>query len=347
MDGPALEKGYTTLFRPERGFDTNMEMPFTETSSPFSARLSRTGLENATILAQVDKKFILATMTTAPEDDDSQVIVIIDQHAADERIRIESLLADICAKPSSQVSSIRSSSGHRSAVETTRLAKPIKLQIKPQEHKLFQKHADVFARWGILFDLNLPQLGPSLVESQEGFQVLVRTLPPGIAERCRIDPKQLGELMRGEVWKREEAGTSRPIPPEAERQSNPESGHLSNSALQPETEPIWIQRIRDCPQGILDLLNSRSCRSAIMFNDELTVAECETLVRRLAACRFPFQCAHGRPSMVPLVAMDSLSQSVPGMGMGFLASGTRKLGGDGREQLAFGNAWKRWTMRDG
>jgi DNA mismatch repair protein MLH3 len=40
---------------------------------------------------------------------------------------------------------------------------------------------------------------------------------------------------------------------------------------------------------------------AIMFNDPLTTEECLDLVRRLAACAFPFQCAHGRPSMVPLV----------------------------------------------
>lgn len=38
-----------------------------------------------------------------------------------------------------------------------------------------------------------------------------------------------------------------------------------------------------------------------MFNDPLTVQQCSDLVRRLAACVFPFQCAHGRPSMIPLV----------------------------------------------
>jgi DNA mismatch repair protein MLH3 len=38
-----------------------------------------------------------------------------------------------------------------------------------------------------------------------------------------------------------------------------------------------------------------------MFNDPLTVQQCSDLVQRLAACAFPFQCAHGRPSMVPLV----------------------------------------------
>ena len=342
MDGPPLENGNTTFSRHESSFDTSMEKAFTEASSRFSARLSRKGLENAAVLTQVDKKFILATMTTAPEDDDGQVLVIIDQHAADERIRIESLLADTCAKPSPQVSSIRSSMGHRSAIETTRLAKPIKLQIKPQEHRLFQKYAALFARWGVLFDLNLPQLGPSLVESQEGFQVLVHSLPPGIAERCRIEPKQLGELMRGEVWKREEAGTIRSIPTVAHWQPPPEFDHLSNSASRPNTDPVWLHRIRDCPQGILDMLNSRSCRSAIMFNDELSVAECETLVRKLARCQFPFQCAHGRPSMVPLVEIGSLSQAVEGMGF---AAGTCKLGGDERGETVFGHGWRNWKMR--
>jgi len=38
-----------------------------------------------------------------------------------------------------------------------------------------------------------------------------------------------------------------------------------------------------------------------MFNDPLTTEECRQLVQRLGACAFPFQCAHGRPSMVPLV----------------------------------------------
>lgn len=38
-----------------------------------------------------------------------------------------------------------------------------------------------------------------------------------------------------------------------------------------------------------------------MFNDPLTTGECRQLVQRLAECAFPFQCAHGRPSMVPLV----------------------------------------------
>jgi hypothetical protein len=40
---------------------------------------------------------------------------------------------------------------------------------------------------------------------------------------------------------------------------------------------------------------------AIMFNDDLSDAQCKALLSRLAECAFPFQCAHGRPSMIPLV----------------------------------------------
>jgi DNA mismatch repair ATPase MutL len=36
-----------------------------------------------------------------------------------------------------------------------------------------------------------------------------------------------------------------------------------------------------------------------MFNDPLSLEQCERLVRHLAATAFPFQCAHGR--LVPLI----------------------------------------------
>ena len=40
-----------------------------------------------------------------------------------------------------------------------------------------------------------------------------------------------------------------------------------------------------------------------MFNDHMTTKECQGLMNRLSDCAFPFQCAHGRPSMVPLVEL--------------------------------------------
>jgi DNA mismatch repair protein MLH3 len=46
-----------------------------------------------------------------------------------------------------------------------------------------------------------------------------------------------------------------------------------------------------------------------MFNDGLTRAQCERLVAQLARTAFPFQCAHGRPSVVPLAGVPTSSGS--------------------------------------
>ncbi|KDO29338.1 hypothetical protein SPRG_05874 [Saprolegnia parasitica CBS 223.65] len=58
------------------------------------------------------------------------------------------------------------------------------------------------------------------------------------------------------------------------------------------------------PPVILRLLHSRACRNAIMFGDVLSQRACELLLGQLSHCRLPFQCAHGRPSLAPLVQLD-------------------------------------------
>ena len=64
---------------------------------------------------------------------------------------------------------------------------------------------------------------------------------------------------------------------------------------------LWAQNV--APPAVARTLHSKACRGAIMFGDVLSRAECRELVARLARCRLPFQCAHGRPSMLPLVTL--------------------------------------------
>ncbi|CAH0480244.1 unnamed protein product [Peronospora belbahrii] len=64
-------------------------------------------------------------------------------------------------------------------------------------------------------------------------------------------------------------------------------------------ETYLHSRIR--PPVITRLLHSRACRSAIMFGDRLSLTQCKDLIAELKMCQLPFQCAHGRPSVVPLV----------------------------------------------
>ncbi|GCC21137.1 hypothetical protein chiPu_0019604 [Chiloscyllium punctatum] len=57
---------------------------------------------------------------------------------------------------------------------------------------------------------------------------------------------------------------------------------------------------------VLKVLSSQACRGAVKFGDGLNVEECRSLMDSLAGCDLPFQCAHGRPSILPLVDLDHL-----------------------------------------
>ena len=297
---------------------------------PLQARLAKSSLRNATIISQVDSKFILikaagVAQGGSSEQSERNLLVLIDQHAADERVKVEMLLDELCTPASENTRFITSPLGHRSKIETTSLQKPMIFELHDRENAIFRRSAARFAQWGVLFDLVLTHTGPSTIESQSICRLVVLTLPPGIAERCRIEPKLLIEMLRSEAWRMEE---SKARDPGIDRDQTTSSQEHANGL------PNWLQRVASCPQGILDLLNSRSCRSAIMFNDELSLQQCEALVGKLAECRFPFQCAHGRPTMVPLVDVGGLRA---------LGEGEGGLGRSGQDEVDFGTAWKRWV----
>ena len=295
----------------DRFSHSSSEQAFIDPSISFAARLTKQHLRNAEIIAQVDNKFILIKVALGSSTrigdekhlDGNSVLVLVDQHAADERIRVEALLADLFLKATPTSDELLSALGYHSGIETTKLPKPISFAVKARELALFEKNAAHFAKWGILYNLNRSFLDSDRTELKREATIAVLTLPAAIAERCRVDVKHLSELLRGEVWKREEAGIQGTLQANKPEMTKMDS-QCSSSSTEAEAQQSWPELIHDCPQGILDMLNSRSCRSAIMFNDELTLGECETLIQRLAACFFPFQCAHGRPSMVPLVNLD-------------------------------------------
>uniref|UniRef100_A0A8D0FKF7 MutL homolog 3 n=1 Tax=Strix occidentalis caurina TaxID=311401 RepID=A0A8D0FKF7_STROC len=62
------------------------------------------------------------------------------------------------------------------------------------------------------------------------------------------------------------------------------------------------------PLTFLKVLASQACHGAIKFNEHLTLEESCRLIEALSSCQLPFQCAHGRPSMMPLADTDHLQQ---------------------------------------
>jgi DNA mismatch repair protein MLH3 len=277
---------------------------FTEASPGIQGRISKSALRNAEVIGQVDRKFILVKPSSSEQRMDEKMLVIIDQHAADERIRVESLLTELCTPHEDRPDEMPNQSG----IVTTYLENGIVFEASEGDIELLGKKRGHFANWGVCYDLSH---GKSRKGNRKQ-EVTVRSLPPGIVERCKSDPKILVELIRTELY-----SNSKPSRP------------ISTSSKTEDHSKAWLTRILHCPQGILDMINSRACRSAIMFNDVLSKGQCEALVRRLADTAFPFQCAHGRPSLLPLVEF------------GILGLGAREGKQDGDR---FGREFRKWKV---
>lgn len=292
-------------------------------------RLSKDTIKRATLIAQADSKFILAKVpfdrVTEDRKDPRSFLVLIDQHAADERCRVEALMKEYFKRTADE-------HGNRIWKAVTELLpKPLQFEVSSQDKSVLHRFQDHFTHWGIFYDVVLSSSGEIGVElttkkmKKTKSKVVVRSLPPAIIERCRTEPRLLAELVRKEAWKlNDEKGLAQ------------EPRTRAIIAGEDEKDgPAWVSLFHGCPQGIVELINSRSCRSAIMFNDPLSLDQCAGLLDRLVRCAFPFQCAHGRPSMVPLVDL----------GDGMVEIGS-SLGGIERkdEKDNFGRRFMKWKQ---
>jgi len=73
---------------------------------------------------------------------------------------------------------------------------------------------------------------------------------------------------------------------------------ISNVALNSDLPPTLLR-----PPAVSRILASKACKRAIKFGDKLSMESCEALLQNLLATDLPFQCAHGRPSLVPLLQL--------------------------------------------
>jgi DNA mismatch repair protein MLH3 len=261
-------------------------------------KLSRAALEHAKAIAQFDGKFILVKVAASPastgsassDSDKSEILVIVDQHAADERCRIEDLLAELCT-PAAAGADVETDDGCpstrklHSRIKTTTLERPIDFTVTEREAQLYHASAAYFARWGLLYDVREREPEPPPPPPAEARQqpaaaemrvVCVKTIPPGIAERCKAEPHLLLELLRGEIWRREdeeeEGGllVNQRRPPRVGEAALPSrlsgaTAVAAEEAAAPAGRPAgnhrWLGQLQDCPRAMLDLLNSRACRS--------------------------------------------------------------------------------------
>jgi DNA mismatch repair protein MLH3 len=200
-------------------------------------------------------------------DASSGVLMAVDQHAADERIRFEKIQDEWKAYV------LRHGEAPRAAVQFS-------FDATEELSQLCAVQLNLLKFWG--WTISLHEQGES---RGRRCWVEVRTAPV-IEKRilsAHIFEEFLREIRRGGLQKE------------------------FSSTIQKEMESV-------------------ACRYAIMFGDFLSKAECEALLSRLGRCRNPFQvlfnrnsqctrtrrnlqkaqCAHGRPSLVPIFKFESL-----------------------------------------
>ncbi|KAL7808297.1 hypothetical protein V8C44DRAFT_335968 [Trichoderma aethiopicum] len=254
---PMRDAATTTLGSHRCCADDGGGVRFEAASIGLQGRVSRSALAEAEVVAQVDRKFILLKLplrkaTDGREPSGSCALVMLDQHAADERCRLEDLMADYFTQDGS-------TGDTRAVVEA--LEKPLMFDVSEREQELLLRYREHFEAWGIHY--RTQRRTRLSKEAQDGATVTVAALPPSIFERCRTEPRLLVELLRKEIWRLTDEGI---IP------ARPRSGG--------DAEGGPTAAFHGCPRGILELLHSRACRSMLLYSSPFS---------RLVSVVRPFQ----------------------------------------------------------
>lgn len=146
-----------------------------QSSQLTSLSFSRTDLQRAEVVAQVDTKFIACVLrpTTKPE----RVLALVDQHAADERVRVERYLKGLCI------------GFLQDEVEKLRLEPSTKILLTRQEVEMLARPGtlNALSRWGLCVDFHVPNIPHdselSSTQNHEFCQADVIAVPDVVSRR--------------------------------------------------------------------------------------------------------------------------------------------------------------------
>ena len=199
--------------------------------------LKKSMLKKMEVIGQLDDKYILTFVR------EENVILVIDQHAAHERIRLETMLKDIHTNYSKS-----------SLIKICKVEESVSLA--EDEMTMLLEHRNAMNRWGFKFRVGANRIGLS------GKTVILESVPSIYSiPLSAVDFKDfLHALCRNRFSK---------------------------------IHPPAFRRI----------LISRACRGAVMFSSRLSFEKMRQIAQNLGTCDAPFICAHGRPSMIPLLQL--------------------------------------------
>ncbi|KAM6253950.1 DNA mismatch repair protein Mlh3 isoform 2-T5 [Spheniscus humboldti] len=232
-------------------------------------RFTKDMVHSMQVLQQVDNKFIACLINTRNEMDkraDGNLLILVDQHAAHERIRLEQLIADSYEKEAAAC-------GKKKLLSSS-ISPPLEIEVTEEQRRFLRCCYKNLEDLGL--ELSFPETNSSLI--------LVRKVPLCFIER------EANELRR---------------------KRQPVTKSIVEELMQEQVELVQTTgggARGTLPLTFLKVLASQACHGAIKFNEHLTLEESCRLIEALSSCQLPFQCAHGRPSMMPLADIDHLQQ---------------------------------------
>ncbi|KAM9289840.1 DNA mismatch repair protein Mlh3 [Cariama cristata] len=232
-------------------------------------RFTKDMVHSMQVLQQVDNKFIACLINTRNEMDkkaDGNLLILVDQHAAHERIRLEQLIADSYEKEAAAC-------GKKKLLSSS-ISPPLEIEVTEEQRRFLRCCYKNLEDLGL--ELSFPETNSSLI--------LVRKVPLCFIER------EANELRR---------------------KRQPVTKSIVEELIQEQVELVQTTgggARGTLPLTFLKVLASQACHGAIKFNERLTLEESCRLIEALSSCQLPFQCAHGRPSMMPLADIDHLQQ---------------------------------------
>ncbi|KAF5181679.1 Dna mismatch repair protein mlh3 [Thalictrum thalictroides] len=210
-------------------------------------------LEDAKVLLQLDKKFIPIVA--------GATLAVIDQHAADERIRLEELRQKVLSGEGKSVAYLEAEQ---------------ELVLPEIGYQLLLNYSEQIQNWGWI---------------------------------CNAHPQGSGSFTRNLnlLHKRTSPVTLLAVPCIL-------GVNLSDKDLLEFLEQLAeTDGSSTLPPSVIRVLNYKACRSAIMFGDALLPSECSLIIEELKKTSLCFQCAHGRPTTVPLVNLEALRKQITNM----------------------------------
>jgi len=227
-----------------------------------SCSFTKDMLKKVNIIGPVDNKFIACVICT---DKNEKMLVLVDQHAAHERIRLEKLLTQV---------GYYSNEKKKISGNNTALSPPASLYLSENDTSLMIHYKKEFDNVGLRFAF-------VKTTNSSSKNVFISSVP--------------AIFVSGSELKLEAKGT------------------VLNTDFLKEfiVEQIKYMKSTGCPcntssRTIFKALASYACHGAIRFGDKISLLTCRSIMKDLAKCDLPFQCAHGRPSIAPIFQINFL-----------------------------------------